>query len=118
MEHGRAIKKNAPRVVEWASSVKPHSRSIEPKVKPLHLAELLDFRPDQGIIRLHEQRVVILSAAAMGLLRKEFNLPEGQFGKDELIEKQASPAFYGLAMRLPLCIKLVKLFADLFLLLF
>src|SRR5215213_10120491 len=36
----------------------------------LNLAELLDFRPDQGIIRLHEQRVVILSAAAMGLLRK------------------------------------------------
>jgi len=40
-------------------------------VKRLHLAELLDFRPDQGIIRLHEQRVVILSAAAMGMLRKE-----------------------------------------------
>jgi DNA-binding NtrC family response regulator len=39
--------------------------------RALHLAELLDFRPDQGIIRLHEQRVVILSAAAMGLLRKE-----------------------------------------------
>ena len=37
----------------------------------MHLTELLDFRPDQGIIRLHEQRVVILSAAAMGLLRKE-----------------------------------------------
>jgi DNA-binding NtrC family response regulator len=37
----------------------------------LQLAELLDFRPDQGIIRLHDQRVVILSAAAMGLLRKE-----------------------------------------------
>jgi DNA-binding NtrC family response regulator len=37
----------------------------------LHLAELLDFRPDQGLIRLHEQRVVILSAAAMGMLRKE-----------------------------------------------
>ena len=37
----------------------------------LDLAEVLDFRPDQGIIRLHEQRVVILSAAAMGLLRKE-----------------------------------------------
>ncbi len=37
----------------------------------LHLSELLDFRPDQGVIRLHEQRVVILSAAAMGLLRKE-----------------------------------------------
>ena len=37
----------------------------------LQLAELLDFRPDLGVIRLHEQRVVILSAAAMGLLRKE-----------------------------------------------
>jgi DNA-binding NtrC family response regulator len=37
----------------------------------MHLAELLEFRPDQGIIRLHDQRVVILSAAAMGLLRKE-----------------------------------------------
>jgi DNA-binding NtrC family response regulator len=35
------------------------------------LAELLEFRPAQGIIRLHEQRVVLLSAAAMGLLRKE-----------------------------------------------
>ncbi len=37
----------------------------------LHLAELLDFRPDEGVIRLDAQRVVILSAAAMGLLRKE-----------------------------------------------
>src|ERR1051325_2848231 len=37
----------------------------------LQLAELLDFRPDEGVIRLHEQRVVILSAAARGLLRKE-----------------------------------------------
>jgi hypothetical protein len=46
-------------------------RDDAPKHKELHLAELLDFRPDQGIIRLHEQRVVILSAAAMGLLRKE-----------------------------------------------
>jgi DNA-binding NtrC family response regulator len=42
-------------------------------VKPedLVLSDILDFRPDEGIIRLHEQRVVILSAAAMGLLRKE-----------------------------------------------
>jgi DNA-binding NtrC family response regulator len=42
-----------------------------PERRDLHLAEVLDFRPDQGIIRLHEQRVVILSAAAMGLMRKE-----------------------------------------------
>jgi hypothetical protein len=34
-------------------------------VDHLHLPELLDFRPNEGIIRLHEQRVVILSAAAM-----------------------------------------------------
>ena len=48
------------------------SRRDDPRKRPeLHLAELLDFRPDQGIIRLHEQRVVILSAAAMGLMRKE-----------------------------------------------
>jgi len=52
--------------------VKPQPRRATPSVqKDLHLAELLDFRPDQGVIRLHEQRVVILSAAAMGLLRKE-----------------------------------------------
>jgi DNA-binding NtrC family response regulator len=47
----------------------------EPKLpappEPFDLGQVLDFRPDQGIIRLHEQRVVILSAAAMGLLRKE-----------------------------------------------
>jgi DNA-binding NtrC family response regulator len=45
---------------------------VEPAQLEVHrLAEILDFRPDQGIIRLHEQRVVLLSAAAMGLLRKE-----------------------------------------------
>jgi DNA-binding NtrC family response regulator len=42
-----------------------------PDLSHFHLAEVLDFRPDQGIIRLHEQRVVLLSAAAMGLMRKE-----------------------------------------------
>jgi len=57
--------------VEWRT-VKPQPRRDNtPDRKDLHLAELLDFRPDQGIIRLHEQRVVILSAAAMGLMRKE-----------------------------------------------
>ena len=55
-----------------ASAVKsPSRRDATPSGPNLHLAELLDFRPDQGIIRLHEQRVVILSAAAMGLMRKE-----------------------------------------------
>jgi DNA-binding NtrC family response regulator len=45
---------------------------LEPThLEPHHLAELLEFRPEKGIIRLHEQRVVLLSAAAMGLLRKE-----------------------------------------------
>ncbi len=48
-----------------------HARGLPRNDTPLQLAEVLDFRPDQGIIRLHEQRVVILSAAAMGLLRKE-----------------------------------------------
>jgi DNA-binding NtrC family response regulator len=40
-------------------------------VTPRTLAEVLDFRPEDGTIRLHEQRVVILSAAAMGLLTRE-----------------------------------------------
>ena len=44
-----------------------HSNDVD----RLQLAELLDFRPDLGTIRLHEQRVVILSAAAMGLFKKE-----------------------------------------------
>jgi DNA-binding NtrC family response regulator len=52
-------------------TVTRRSRPAPPTTQPLHLAELLDFRPRQGIIRLHAQRVVILSAAAMGLLRKE-----------------------------------------------
>jgi DNA-binding NtrC family response regulator len=51
--------------------VKHPSRRGSTRHDLLHLAELLDFRPDRGMIRLHEQRVVILSAAAMGLLRKE-----------------------------------------------
>jgi DNA-binding NtrC family response regulator len=55
-----------------AGTVKGRSRQDAAPIRhDLHLAELLDFRPDQGIIRLHEQRVVILSAAAMGLMRKE-----------------------------------------------
>jgi DNA-binding NtrC family response regulator len=47
----------------------PDSQTID--LERLDLREVLDFRPEEGIIRLHEQRVVILSAAAMGLLRKE-----------------------------------------------
>jgi DNA-binding NtrC family response regulator len=47
------------------------AKPSHPELERLQLAELLDFRPDLGVIRLHEQRVVILSAAAMGLLRKE-----------------------------------------------
>ena len=50
-----------------------------PELERLQLAEILDFRPDLGRIRLHEQRVVILSAAAMGLLRKELI---DTFGRD------------------------------------
>jgi DNA-binding NtrC family response regulator/predicted hydrocarbon binding protein len=48
-------------------------------VARLQLAELLDFRPDLGIIRLHDQRVLILSAAAMGLMKKELI---DTFGRD------------------------------------
>jgi DNA-binding NtrC family response regulator len=47
----------------------PHSPTTD--LEHLDVTEVLDCRPDRGIIQLHEQRVVILSAAAMGLLRKE-----------------------------------------------
>ena len=51
--------------------MKQPSHPATPNRENIDLAQILDFRQDQGIIRLHEQRVVILSAAAMGLLRKE-----------------------------------------------
>ena len=38
------------------TAVKGQPSLVQPEVKLLHLEELLDFRPDQGIIRLHEQR--------------------------------------------------------------
>jgi DNA-binding NtrC family response regulator len=53
--------------VKQSSPTRPDPVGAEPR----HLAEFVEFRSDQGIIRLHEQRVVLLSAAAMGLLRKE-----------------------------------------------
>src|SRR4051794_2738135 len=49
----------------------PPARPAPSDAEPRHLAEFVEFRSDQGIMRLHEQRVVLLSAAAMGLLRKE-----------------------------------------------
>src|SRR5687767_12371366 len=59
--------------LEWAPQVDvkklPPAEPMD--LEHLHLGQVLDFRPDLGIIRLHEQRVVILSAAAMGLIRKE-----------------------------------------------
>jgi DNA-binding NtrC family response regulator len=53
------------------ADVKRPPDSAPMDLEHLNLAAVLDFRPDQGIIRLQEQRVVILSAAAMGLLKKE-----------------------------------------------
>jgi len=41
------------------------------RLEALQLLELLDFAPERGIIRLHEQRMVVQGAAAMGLLRRE-----------------------------------------------
>jgi DNA-binding NtrC family response regulator len=41
------------------------------RIDELQLLEVLDFEPDQGVIRFHEQRMVVQGAAAMGLLRRE-----------------------------------------------
>src|SRR5687767_12525133 len=59
----------AHRMASQADVKRPSAEPVD--LEHLSLASVLDFRPDQGVIRLHEQRVVILSAAAMGLLRKE-----------------------------------------------
>ena len=39
---------------KMADTVKGSSRLDDRGPRALHLAEVLDFRPDQGIIRLHE----------------------------------------------------------------
>jgi DNA-binding NtrC family response regulator len=39
--------------------------------KPINLASLLEFAPEKGQIRLKDYRMVMLSAAALGCLRKE-----------------------------------------------
>ena len=41
------------------------------KLKDLQLYEVLDFRPDEGIITFGNQRMLVQGAAAMGLLRKQ-----------------------------------------------
>ena len=38
---------------------------------PINLASLLNFAPEKGEIRLDDYRMVMLSAAALGCLRKE-----------------------------------------------
>ena len=68
----------------------PHARTTP--LEHLDLTEVLDFRPDRGIIRLHEQRVVILSAAAMGLLRKELIDTLGGGGR---ATQMAPPSVHG-----------------------
>ena len=57
--------------METQADVKRAPKSAPISDEQFDLGQVLDFRPDLGIIRLHEQRVVILSAAAMGMLRKE-----------------------------------------------
>lgn len=37
----------------------------------VQFTDVLEFQPDHGLIRLHDQRMLMMGAAAMGLLRKE-----------------------------------------------
>lgn len=66
---------------QQSSPAASYNGQVTPPFDPerVQLSELLDFRPDLGEIRLHDQRVVILSAAALGLLRKELI---DTFGRD------------------------------------
>ena len=54
-----------------ARTVKPRPRDAMPRRHEPAPRRAARFPARSGIIRLHEQRVVILSAAAMGLMRKE-----------------------------------------------
>ncbi len=71
----RAAGRAAPH--HWGADLVPGCTLVPVSVGPgrrpreLQLPEVLEFRPEEGVIRLHEQRVVILSAAPLGLLRKE-----------------------------------------------
>jgi hypothetical protein len=44
--------------------------------------DLLECHPQQGTIQLHSERVVVLSAAAVGLLRKELIAAWGSIWAD------------------------------------
>src|SRR5512135_570916 len=42
-----------------------------PSHHDLQLPDLFEFRPDEGQIRFHDERVIVVSAGAMGALRRE-----------------------------------------------
>jgi hypothetical protein len=58
----------------------------------LQLSEVLEFRPEGGEIRLHEQRVLLVSAAAVGVLRRELIAAVGIEKARELLLRFGSPA--------------------------
>ena len=49
----------------------PPPGAVMPSQHDLRFPDLFEIRPDEGVIRLHEQRVLLISAAAFGVLRRE-----------------------------------------------
>jgi DNA-binding NtrC family response regulator len=60
-----------PELIDKETAAGSTSRRTRMKLKDLQIFEVLDFRPDEGIITFGEQRMIIQGAAAMGLLRKQ-----------------------------------------------
>ncbi|MFO7695013.1 MAG: sigma-54-dependent Fis family transcriptional regulator [Vicinamibacterales bacterium] len=42
-----------------------------PTYTEFRIPDLVEFRPDEGVIRLHDQRVLLVSAEALGVLRRD-----------------------------------------------
>ncbi|MGO9315962.1 MAG: sigma 54-interacting transcriptional regulator [Syntrophobacteraceae bacterium] len=55
----------------------------------IHLVELLDFRPDDGSIWLKNERVIIQSVSALGILRKDLILNYGMEAARHITQRMA-----------------------------
>ena len=54
-----------------ARALKPPPGAAMPSQHELQLPDLVEFRRSEGQIRFHNERVVVISAAAIGVLRRE-----------------------------------------------
>ena len=71
-----------------------------PTHSELRLPDLVEFRPDEGVIRLHTQRVLLISAEALGVLRRELIATAGLEAARRLLFRFGFTNGYGDAVSL------------------